>query len=54
MTAEDLLKDLLDKTELSDENFVWLTSTYRYVPITEELQLEENITSEAFSLLREK
>ncbi|EFM38886.1 hypothetical protein HMPREF0379_1388 [[Eubacterium] yurii subsp. margaretiae ATCC 43715] len=36
MTAEDLIKDFKDKKELSDEDFVWLVSTYQYVPINEE------------------
>ena len=36
MIAEDLIKDFKDKKELSDEDFVWLVSTYQYVPINEE------------------
>ncbi|EJP23260.1 hypothetical protein HMPREF1142_1835 [Peptostreptococcaceae bacterium AS15] len=31
-----LIKDFKDKKELSDEDFVWLVSTYQYVPINEE------------------
>ena len=35
MTAEDLIKDFKDKKESSHEYFVWLVSTYQYVPINE-------------------
>lgn len=54
MSAEDLVKDFIDKKELSDEDWLWLVSTYRYVPINDKLELEGNITSKAFSILDEK
>lgn len=55
MTAEDLVKDLIDKENLSDEEYLWLLSTYRYVPINDDLSIDyNNITTKAFSLLNDK
>lgn len=55
LTVEDLTKELVDKEELTDEEFLELVSTYRYVPITDDLNLEENsVTEQAFSLLYDK
>ncbi len=53
MTAEDLIKDMKGEDWLSAEQFEWLVSTYRYVSITEDLDLNSNITDDAFSLLKE-
>lgn len=53
MTAEELIQDYEGQEKLSDEDFVRLTSTYRYVPITENLELDysKDITGKAFQLL---
>ena len=55
LTVEDLTKNLIGKNELTDEEFLELVSTYRYVPITEDLNLEDgSVTQQAFSLLDDK
>ena len=55
LTVEDLTKNLIGKKELTDEEFLELVSTYRYVPITEDLNLEDgSVTQQAFSLLDDK
>ena len=55
MTAEDLIKDFTGKEELSDEDYLWLISTYRYVPISDDLTMSyDNITNDAFKLLSDK
>ena len=52
MTADDLLKDIKDQQNVTLDEFVALVSTYSYVTITDDLELEENITTEAIKNLR--
>ncbi len=53
MTADDLLKDIKDQQNVTLDEFVALVSTYSYVTITDDLELEDNITTEAIKKLRE-
>lgn len=53
MTAEDLLKNIKDQQNVTLEEFTELVSTFAYVTITDDLELEENITSEAIKTLRD-
>lgn len=53
MTADDLLKDIKDQQNVTLDEFVALVSTYSYVTITDDLELEENITTEAIKKLKE-
>lgn len=53
MTADDLLKDIKDQQNVTLDEFVALASTYSYVTITDDLELEENITTEAIKKLKE-
>ena len=53
MTADDLLKDIKDQKNVTLDEFAALVSTYSYVTITDDLELEENITTEAIEKLKE-
>lgn len=53
MTADDLLKDIKDQQNVTLDEFVALVSTYSYVTITDDLELEDNITTEAIKKLKE-
>lgn len=53
MTAKDLLKNIKDQQNVTLEEFTELVSTFAYVGITDEMELEENITSEAIKTLRD-
>lgn len=53
MTADDLLKDIKDQQNVTLDEFVELVSTYSNVRITDDLELEENITTEAIKKLKE-
>ena len=53
MTADDLLKDIKDQQNVTLEEFTDLVSTYAYVNITDDMNLEDNITSEAINKLKE-
>jgi len=54
MTADDLLAHFQDPLNPTLEEYMWLLDTYRYVGITDELELEDSITEEAFSKLWEQ
>lgn len=51
MTVDDLLKDIKDPQNVTLDEFVALVSTLSNVEITEDLELEENITIEAINKL---
>ena len=53
MTADDLLKDIKDQQNVTLDEFITLVSTYSYVTITDDLELEDNITTEAIKKLKE-
>ena len=53
MTSDDLLKDIKDQKNVTLDEFAALVSTYSYVTITDDLELEENITTEAIEKLKE-
>lgn len=53
-TADDLLAKIKDQTKLTKEEYIWLVSTLENVAITEDLDLEENITFEAIEILQDK
>ncbi len=53
MTADDLLKDIKDQQNVTLDEYVALVSTYSYVTITDDLELKENITTEAIKKLKE-
>ena len=54
MTEDDLVKDLIDKESLTEEEVLWLDSTFRYVDFDEYLTLPSCISYKAFSLLSDK
>ena len=51
MTAEELVAKIKDPANPTVEEYAWLCSTFQYVEINDELELEENITDEALSLV---
>ena len=53
MTADDLLKNIKDQTNVTLEEYIDLVSTLSNVTITEDLELEDNITTEAIQKLRD-
>lgn len=53
MTADDLLKDIKDQQNVTLDEYVALVSTYSYVTITDDMELEDNITTEAINKLKE-
>ncbi len=57
MRAEDLIADFEGKDSLTADEYIWLLSTYRYVPITDDLTditYKDSITKDAFKILKEK
>ena len=54
MTAEDLLKDIKDIQDITVDEFLTLIESYKYVKMDEYFVREENITDEAFKILKEK
>lgn len=54
MTEDDLLKDLIDKESLTEEDVLWLDSTFKYVEFGEDLTLPYCITHKAYNKLNEK
>ena len=53
MTADDLLKNIKDQKNVTLEEFTELVSTLAYAGITDDMELEENITTEAIKKLRD-
>jgi len=54
MTEDDLVKDLIDKESLTEEEVLWLDSTFRYVEFDKFLNLPSCISYKAFDLLNDK
>ena len=54
MTAEDLIKDIKDIENITTDETLTLLETYKYVEMDERFNMEDNITDEAFSLLKER
>jgi hypothetical protein len=54
MTEDDLVKDLIDKESLTEEEVLWLDSTFRYVEFDKFLNLPYCISYKAFDLLNDK
>lgn len=53
MTADDLLKNIKDQQNVTLEEFIELVSTLAYAGITDDMELEENITLEAIKKLKD-
>lgn len=53
MTADDLLKNIKDQKNVTLEEFTELVSTLAYAGITDDMELEENITTEAIKKLKD-
>ena len=53
MTADDLLKNIKDQQNVTLEEFTELVSTLAYAGITDDMELEENITTEAIKKLKD-
>jgi predicted small lipoprotein YifL len=51
MTADDLVDLIRDPSQMTIEEYETLFTTYRYVKISDMLDLEQNITDEAFTKL---
>lgn len=54
MTEDDLVKDLINKESLTEEEVLWLDSTFRYAEFDKFLNLPYCISYKAFDLLNDK
>lgn len=54
MTADDLVKDIIDKESLTEEELRQMDSTFKYVEFDENLAIPFCISYEAFNLLNKK